>query len=196
MSTKISSKKTTAEIWKDIPGYEGRYQASNFGNIRSLNYRNQKGVVHNLRKRSDNRGYQTVHISNGEDKAVNKKVHYLVARAFLPNVFGYPCINHKDENKLNCAADNLEWCTYSYNNNYGTVKERIAATLRAIPDVTKKATEATKKKVYKLSLTGELLAKYDSASEAGRAEGIPRSSITGCCRRERNTSHGYIWEYV
>lgn len=187
--------KRTREVWRDIPGYEGRYQASNLGNIRSMNYGNRKGVVRKLKKRSNGKGYDVVYISDGERKAKNRKVHQLVALAFVPNPHGYPCINHKDENKRNCAAKNLEWCTIKYNNNYGTVKERISATKKLIPDVTKKAIEACKKKVVKFTVDGEKIAEYDSVADAARIEHIDKSCISKCCRGVRKTAYGHIWEY-
>lgn len=97
------------EIWKDIEGYEGFYQVSNLGNVRSLNYGN-KGFVKNLKPRIVKDGYYMVNLKNK-----NYQIHQLVAKAFISNPNNYVEINHKDENKHNNCADNLEWCSREYN---------------------------------------------------------------------------------
>lgn len=110
------------EVWRDIEGYDGNYQVSNYGNVRSLdrivhgtNDYFQKGKI--LKKSNDGR-YDFVKISyNGTQK--NQYIHILVATYFVDNPNNYKCINHKDENKTNNHFDNLEWCTKKYNANYG-----------------------------------------------------------------------------
>lgn len=109
------------EIWKDIPGYEGLYQVSNLGEVRSLpryekdkneKVYKRKGVI--LNKTKTTTGYYKVELcKNGTKKSL--KVHRLVALAFIVNTFNKPFINHKDGNQLNNVVDNLEWCTQSEN---------------------------------------------------------------------------------
>lgn len=123
------------EIWKDIEEYKGRYQVSNLGRVRSLDrisvqhkhfgdvFRPIKGKI--MSNTIGKRGYAYVHLCN-ENNARNNSIHRLVAQAFIPNPNNLPCINHKDENKTNNNVENLEWCTYSYNNSYGTHSERIS----------------------------------------------------------------------
>lgn len=122
------------EAWKDIPNFEGYYQVSNFGRIRSItrkaktkilnnNYRTIKGQLISPAKTKD--GYLKVSLSK-KHKRYYFRVHRLVANAFLSNPNNYPVINHKDENKLNNRVDNLEWCSIKYNCNYGTRNERIS----------------------------------------------------------------------
>lgn len=105
------------EIWKYIDGYDGKYQVSNLGRIRSL-HRNTT-LIKALSKDSD--GYLVVTLSNAKigKKSKTHKVHRLVAQAFIPNPDQLPEINHKDENKKNNVIDNLEWCTTQYNLTYG-----------------------------------------------------------------------------
>lgn len=111
------------QIWKDIPGYEGKYQVSNTGRVRSLNY-GRTGKIKVLKQGTKDNGYKVVVIyKNGKRKKY--LVHRLVAQAFIPNPNNYPIINHKDENKTNNAVWNLEWCTYEYNVNYGNCKQKI-----------------------------------------------------------------------
>lgn len=124
------------EIWKYIPGYEGLYQVSNQGNVRSVDRiikdtnrtRLYKGKP--LKQFLDHKGYKVVTLSKqGSLKVI--KVHRLVAMAFIPNPESYPEINHKDENKINNSVENLEWCTTQYNTSYGTRAARMVATKRA-----------------------------------------------------------------
>ena len=113
------------EEWRDIPNFEGRYQVSNYGNVRSLlNSHGGKLAEPLIRKLSiTQKGYYYLSVSNG-DKHYALRVHKAVALAFIPNPNNLPCINHKDENKLNNRVDNLEWCTHKYNSNYGTNIQR------------------------------------------------------------------------
>ena len=114
------------EEWKEIPGYEGLYEVSNTGQVRSLDrYDNRncfrKGKV--LSPGKDTNGYLQVILScNGKHKSI--KVHRLIAQAFIPNPDNLPEINHKNEDKTNNRVDNLEWCDATYNINYGTARIR------------------------------------------------------------------------
>jgi len=122
------------EIWKDISGYEGLYQVSNLGRVRSLDrlshyIRNGnpeaklfKGRIMKQSHTTD--GYLMIYLrKGGKDKYYS--VHRLVAQAFIPNPENLPFVNHKDEVKDNNCVDNLEWCTHIYNCNYGTAIERM-----------------------------------------------------------------------
>ena len=111
------------EIWKDIPGYEGLYQVSNYGNVKSLNYRGTKGKHKCLKQNTDKYGYKVVILAN-HGKYKSYKVHRLVASAFIENPNNYPQVNHLDENPANNNYLNLEWCTAKYNINYGTRNKR------------------------------------------------------------------------
>ena len=123
----------TEEIWKDIPGYEGLYQVSNFGRVKSLRrpYGNNGGIQWTkeriLSPGKDKDGYLQVNLHcNG--KQHQRKVHRLVAQAFLPNMDNLPMVNHKDEDKTNNNVDNLEWCDQKYNINYGGCIDRAIET--------------------------------------------------------------------
>ena len=96
------------EIWKDIPGYEGLYQVSNLGQVRSLKFGKIK-----ILKQEDKNGYKRIQL-----KKKHFLVHRLVAICFIDNPLNYPIINHKDEDPSNNKIDNLEWCSIQYNNNY------------------------------------------------------------------------------
>lgn len=121
------------EIWKDIVGYEGSYQVSNLGRVRSLDRKDAKGskIKGKLLIIYQNRcGYmQAALYKNAKPKLIY--VHRLVATAFIPNLNNYRVINHKDEDKTNNRVDNLEWCDYKYNNNYGKMTHEFRSKLVA-----------------------------------------------------------------
>lgn len=102
--------------WKDVPGYEGLYQVSNFGEVRSLFYRGRK-KIQLLKPAQDKKGY--LHVNLYKDKKAHMaQIHRLVAMAFIPNPNNFPVVNHIDWNTQNNRVDNLEWCTVSYNNQH------------------------------------------------------------------------------
>lgn len=129
------------EEWKDIQGYEGLYQVSNLGRVKSCSriVYTGNGVKHkyqrlreHILKSSGAKYRQVILCKNGKTK--QGLLHRLVAEAFIPNPDNLPCINHKDENPLNNRADNLEWCSYKYNNEYnnriGRCRDKISKTLK------------------------------------------------------------------
>lgn len=120
------------EKWAEVKGYEGLYEVSNKGRVRSLDRleqlkngvtRKRKGIV--LKGRIDRYGYKYVGLSKNK-KTTFFKVHRLVAIAFVNNPNNYNIVNHKDEDKTNNCEENLEWCTVLYNANYGTRNSRIS----------------------------------------------------------------------
>lgn len=124
------------EIWKSVPNYEGIYEVSNFGKVRSVkrlivdkNNRliNRKEII--LKPSTDEKGYKKIKLFAG-GKAYTTHVHRLVALAFIPNPHNMPQVNHKDENKSNNRVENLEWCTARYNATYGTRLKRRRETFK------------------------------------------------------------------
>lgn len=121
------------EEWRDIEGYEGFYQVSNLGRVKSLarvvmrSDGKPNPVNEKILKYGMNRDYCAVVLCKDRKKKMYK-VHRLVAMAFLSNPHNLPEVNHKDENKKNNCVDNLEWCTSKYNTNYGTCIERCINT--------------------------------------------------------------------
>ncbi len=129
------------EQWKDINGFEGKYQISNFGRVKSLDrkvlqfngiydsYRLYKGKI--LKKFTSNRGYEKVILYDKKGKkTVN--VHRIVAEAFIPNPKNLPQVNHIDENKRNNCISNLEWCDSKYNINYGSRNQKTSKALKNV----------------------------------------------------------------
>ena len=114
------------EIWVDILGYEGLYQISNTGKVKSLNYKSKKNYHRELVLDINRYGYAQVHLSKNGHKKVYT-VHRLVAKTFIPNPDNFPVINHIDGNKLNNIVSNLEWCTSSYNTKHA-IKNNLIKT--------------------------------------------------------------------
>lgn len=183
------------EIWKDIQGYEDLYQISNYGKVRSLPRNTTKGKI--LKPGKMTNGYLQV-VLYKDGKRFQKKVHRLVAEAFLPNPNNLPQINHKDENKeknviylnddgsVNEEASDLEWVTAKENINYGTGIER-----RAKANTNGKCS----KKVFQLNLDGTLLKEWSSTREIQRELGFRQNNISQCCLGKIKTSNGFIWKY-
>lgn len=173
------------EIWKDVEGYEGLYQISNYGNLRSLVDKYGRKRILILKFHSDKKGYlQTRIYKNHKGKTV--KIHRLVAEAFIPNPYFYPMINHKDENKMNNFVfinpdgsvnpekSNLEWCSNSYNQLYGTLPDRKRIINTNHP--------SKSKRVVMFDENWNLLRVFPSCAEAQRQTGIWQSQITKACR--------------
>lgn len=187
------------EEFKDIKGYEGLYQISNTGKIKSL----KRMVVRNnnrpllveekiLKPSVDKRGYLYVGLlKNGIKKTYS--VHRLVAEAFIQNPNNLPQVNHKDENKQNNCVKNLELCDAKYNNNYGTRNKRIAE------KISKKLINGkTSKQVLQIDkTTNEVIAEFPSVSEVQRQLGIRKSNISACClgKPNHNIAGGFKWQY-
>lgn len=172
----------TEEVWKDISGYEGLYQVSNLGRVKSLTREitnNGMSYLINGKILKENKlanGYLKVCLSaNGNSKL--HYVHRLVAQAFIPNPNHYPMVNHKDEDKTNNLVENLEWCTAKYNNAYSDVWR------------------SRRKKILQFSKNMLLINTYISQCEAERKTGINQAHISECCLGKRKTAGGYVWRF-
>ena len=162
------------EIWKDISGYEGLYTISNLGNVRSY-YTNKI-----LKQEVVRSGYKAVYLHKDGNRS-HKYIHILVAETFLPNPQNLPIINHKDENPANNSVDNLEWCTYKYNNMYNDAHIK-----RAIKQ---------SKQVFQYDSNGVLVNIHISVREAGRYINASSSNIASCCNGDSYTCRGFVWSY-
>ena len=156
------------EHWKEIDCYEGLYEVSNLGRVKSLKHGKEKI----LKPKKSHGGYLQVCLSkDGHRKFL--LVHRLVAESFIPNPNNLETVNHKDEVKTNNVASNLEWMTRGDNIIYS---------------------KACKVQMFDKQ-TGELLATFPSTHEAGRVTGINQSNISQCCMGNRKSAGGYIWRY-
>ena len=164
--------------WKDVPGYEGLYKINQKGDVLSLRKKGASHADYILTPTNDGRGYKQVCMTKG-GKTKSEKVHRLVALAFIPNPNGYTEINHIDEDKWNSDVTNLEWCTRTYNVNYG------------------KRTEKTSTKVAMYSLKMEFIREYKSIREACRENGFRcPGNISNVVNGISYTAYGYRWRKV
>lgn len=177
------------EVWNDIQGYEGLYQVSNLGRVRSLDryvpharlgQKFCKG--HLMATHQTNAGYLAVNLCKG-NKYTSFDVHRLVAAAFIPaESFDAVQVNHKDENKHNNRADNLEWCSRSYNNTYGTKITRQKAQIE--------------KAVLQYDVDGNFVKEFSSATAAEKEiSGKFTGAISRCLSGKTKTAYGFKWRY-
>lgn len=172
------------EEWRDIPGYEGFYQVSNLGRVKSLDIMVNGGKslykkMGRMRKPvlNSQNGYLTVVLcKNG--KHTTCYLHRLVARAFCPGYMPDMVVNHINEIKTDNRASNLEWCTKSYNNLYANKPLRSA------------------KPVYQAGLDGAYIARWASAREASQKLGVEFKNISACCLGKRCSAGGYRWRFA
>lgn len=182
------------EDWVPIRGYEGLYDISNKGRVRSLDrtVKCQGGDYHvtgrilKLHKKPS--GYMFVTLAkNG--RAKRYYLHRLIAEAFIPNPLRLKQINHKDENKTNNALSNLEWCTASYNINYGKRSAKVIETKN------KNASIGAERPVLKFDKSGKFIKEYQSIKIAAERNGVYRSNIYKCCSGKYSQTGGYKWKF-
>lgn len=179
-------------IWKDVSGYEGLYQVSNLGEVRSLGRYINSGITdkrflrgRTLKPKVRKEGYLEVALyKNHRKKWIT--VHRLVAKTFIPDPEHLPQVNHKDENKENNKVGNLEWCSAQYNINYGTRNVRMANS---------NTNGKQSKPILQISLDGRLIKLWPSLREAER-HGFDHRHISACCRGKVMTAGGYRWKYA
>ena len=176
------------EIWKDIKGYEGLYQISNLGNVKSLSRTMENkgtfGKIYHIKEKimkpKIDKGYYRIGLTKNKIRKYFA-VHRLVAIAFIENPDNLEIINHKDENPLNNKVDNLEWCTQQYNINYGTGMER------------RKAKQSIKINQY--DLNGNYIRTWDCINDAIR-QYKGNTQICQCCKGKRKYASCYKWKYA
>ena len=183
------------EIWKDIEGYEGLYQVSNLGRVRSLNritngkFGNRslclrKGRILKPRKISL---YTGVYLSkNGHVK--NYTIHRLVAQAFIPNPQNKLEVNHIDGNKLNNKVDNLEWATRSENEQH--------AYRTGLNKIRNGKDNKISKRILQIDInTNKIINVFYGTGDIKRKYGYSSSPIIRCCNKQRKTAYKFIWKY-
>lgn len=188
------------EIWKDIPGYEGRYKISTFGRVISMNY-GRTGKPKLMKPRLTSNGYFFVTISNGRT-AENYFVHRLVAIAFIPSVDGKDFIDHIDGNPRNNHIENLRWCTRKENQNNPVSKERMRIanagrvfTKEVLEKRGKAISKGKKQPVLQYAVDGQFIREWPSVFEASEGTGIDRMTISHACRGRTKNPVAFRWKY-
>lgn len=169
------------EIWCPIKGYEGLYEVSDKGRVRSLKF----GKERILNPHNNSCGYhQVILCKNVEYKAY--LVHRLVAQTFIPNPDNLPQVNHKDEDKENNKVENLEWCSKKYNINYGSRNQRVSD---------KMTNGKLSKSVLQYSKSGEFIQEWKSTMDVKRNLGYNQGNISSCCTGKLGCAYGYVWKF-
>lgn len=184
------------EVWKDIMGYEGLYQISNLGRVKSLDrvakcrngIRLVKGKILTLRRSGvilkDGSYYLGIILTDNNKNKTNFKIHRLVATHFCinPNPDLFTEVNHIDENKHNNVYSNLEWCDRKTNNHHSLITEKL--------------NELKKKPVLQYTLEGILISEFSGIREAAKAVGLKTHRwISACCKGDVKQAGGYVWKY-
>lgn len=189
------------ESWCDIEGYEGCYQISNLGRVRSVDRTVKgnkcifafKGKI--LSPKTHRAGYLVVCLCKNRKQKMYY-IHRLVAEAFIPNPDSLPQVNHKDENKTNNRLDNLEWCSAKYNTNYATANERRIKTLKQNPNFLKNVEKSKIRNCKKIKCieTNEI---FNSTKELSNILSVNIQRIRHCCRRFTKSSINNLhYKYV
>lgn len=192
------------EIWKDIRGYEGIYQVSTRGRVKALPRTVTDSLGRTTKRNarilstppSVQTGYPSINLTK-DGVTKTHSVHRLVAEAFIPNPSGLPCVNHKDESRDNNNVENLEWCTYLYNNNYGTAPERRDKSIKKYFETHEvHSHEMPGRCICQYTVKGELVREFVSINDAERELKVGQSSgISACCSHKLKTAYGFVWRF-
>ena len=172
------------ETWKNIKGYEGLYQVSSMGRVKSLERKDCLGRIVKerfLKPCIDRYGYLFVNLCAGGKKRTFF-VHRLVCQAFHENPDNKPQVNHLNEDKTDNRVCNLEWATAKENLNHGTHNERMVKTLS--------------KPICQYTLDEKIVKTWASLTEVQRQTGFSQGNISEVANGNRKTAHGFIWKYV
>lgn len=189
------------EVWKDIKGYEGIYQVSNLGRIKSFKRKSiNEGLI--LKPHEIRLGYLQVTLYDKNKRKIFL-VHRLVAMTFIPNPQNKPEINHKDGNSSNNKVSNLEWCTHQENiqhawdNGLQVVTEKQKECGRKYAKINfELSTKKIQKKVRQYDLNNNFIKEWDCMNEAERQLKICNGKISACCKGKRNKAGGFKWRYA
>ena len=203
------------EVWKDIDGYDGKYQVSNLGNVRSTRFYGHERI-RVLKPQRNGKGYLKVGLVDCYGKTRQRAIHRLVAETFIPNPDNLEMVNHKDEDGTNNTVENLEWCTRSYNQLYSLEKHpernkvfgnNFIKDGESTSAWTKKGVAHTRTEpIIQSTYDGEFICVHENASVAAKVVGGLPSNIYCACLRNARTdrirkrskkagSKGFVWEF-
>lgn len=203
------------EVWKDIKGYEGLYQVSNLGRVKSLKrqrdvnlpYSNTATVPEKILKYGTSQGYLAVTLAKNK---INKKirVHKLVALNFIPNPDNKPHINHIDGNKHNNCVNNLEWVTPKENTKHafdnGLIKNMCSfkgyhhteEAKKRISEGNRWGSSKNHKIINQYTKNGEFIKEWHGFVEVEKVLGYSKKNLQACCKNRIPSAYGYIWRYA
>lgn len=190
----------TKEIWKSVPGYEGYYEASTLGNVRTVTRESHNGVGTFIRQSvilkpsMQNNGYYRVMLTK-DKKNKYVLVHRIVALTFIDNPLNKPIVNHKDEDKHNNRVDNLEWFTKKENNNYNNRQYKIAAKNKSNGFYEQNAIKSRKPVLAVPVDPSKETITLKSVTD-GKNYGFIPSEISAVARGRKKTHYGYVFSYI
>lgn len=176
-----------SEIWKVITDSDGDYEVSNLGRVMSYKHTTPKI----MKQHEINSGYLVVGIALSDGSRVNRLVHRLVAKEFCDGFEDGRVVNHKDANRHNNCAENLEWCTQEEN-----VSDCMVRGTFDIKSAHKIAHLKRRRPVEQLTLEGDRIATFISAREAASVVGVHENNVSRVCRGERKATAGYRFRYL
>ena len=189
------------EVWKDIKGFEGLYQISNLGRVRSLDRPvKQRGNSIQIKKgkiivqSKNHKGYPTTNMSKG-NKRYGRPTHRLVAETFIPNPENKDQVNHIDGDKLNNSVENLEWMTGKENIRHAIENGLMKFDVKIAKHASNVARERNKKIVSQYDLDGNYISTFGSLIEAEEKTGVTRKGISEVACGRQKTAGGYAWKY-
>lgn len=196
-SALINSAMNNQEIWKDVKNYEGIYQISNLGRIKSLSrvFIQKNGIEKRIKERilkqvKDSKGYYFVGLHKNS-QILQYRVHRLIAEYFIPNEYNKPHINHKNGIKTDNQINNLEWCTVSENNQHAYTNNGRISPMKNKKGILNK----NSKPVFQYNKNGDYINEFNAIADASRITKIQQSDIAACCRGKLKSAGSFIWKF-
>lgn len=188
------------EIWRPVVGFRGRYEVSNLGRVRFLPQKGNhftQGIMKTVVHRD---GYIVLSIVDNNGKRYCKKMHRLVAEAFIPREIGKNIVHHKDSVKTNNHFSNLEWTTILNNTRHALRDGLLCGNHYISPERRKWIAQIGREKcsrpVVQVDSNGKVITHYPSVMEASRSTGIRRATIRNVCNGKKSQWNGMYWRYA